>query len=107
MILRTTVDWEQTKEMTEHEREVMEARAEFDPTYNPHADDSLFESTVKSAIIDTDNDKLYIQISDEKLCMTKLLAGEYFALDNGEIERVEERLYFKSTLDEIYEKLTN
>ena len=106
MILRTIIDWEQDKEMDEYEKSVFEARRIVDPDYNPYADDSLFESTTKNAIIDTVQNKIYVEISDDRLCMTKLLGGEYVII-NDEIDRLEERLYFQSTLDEIYEKLTN
>lgn len=104
MILKTNIEWEQSKDLSDKERELMEARAEVDPGYNPHDDEDLFELVIREAIIDTDNNKLYVEVSKDKICMTELLGGQYIG-DGETTQRIEERLYFKSTLEEIYGKL--
>ena len=86
------------------EKEKIEDRKEFETDYNSFKDET--EEVEKDAIIDTVANKLYIQTSEDKVCITNLLTGEYVENENGNIERIEERLYFKSTLDEVYEQLT-
>ena len=61
MILKTNIEWEQSKDLSDKERELMEARAEVDPGYKPHDDEDLFELVIREAIIDTDNNKLYVE----------------------------------------------
>lgn len=108
MIIKTKIDWVQTRELSEEERERIEAKkAVLEDRYDPFEDEEdLFEDAEKNAIIDTNNNKLYVEISENKICLTNLLGGEYIVMENGSTQRVEERLYFKSTLEEIYTELT-
>lgn len=105
MILLTEIEWEQNRELSELEKEKIEAKREFVPEYDPYSDDSLFEQTIKRAIIDTDSDKLYVEVEYNKICMTNLLGGVYIT-ENNYTQRVEERLYFEAKLEDIYKNLT-
>lgn len=103
MIIRTKIDWLQNKELSETEKEFLEAKKEFEENFDSFNEE--YEETEKNAIIDTDSDKLYIEVETERICMTRLLDGQYILAENGNMERIEERLFFKSTLDEIYNEL--
>lgn len=99
MILKTTIDWLQNKPLSEEE---IAKREVLGPDYKSTDD---YDEVEKSAIIDTSDDKLYIEIEPNKICMTKLLGGEFIVDDNDIIQRMEERLYFKCTLAELFENL--
>ena len=100
MILRTKIEWLQQKQLSEKEiakREVLGTDYDSSETY---------ETVIKTAIVDTENDKLYVEAGEGKICMTKLLNAEYAYTENGQIERIEERVTIFETLDNIYEQLT-
>jgi hypothetical protein len=107
MILKTKIDWLQNKELSDSEKELLQAKKEFLGDDYIDDDEKQYEEIEKNAIIDTDSDKLYIEIDDEKVCMVRLLGGDYYPTEDGALQRIEERLYFMSTLDEIYNTLTN
>lgn len=104
MIIRTKIEWSQDKQLDPVEKEKIEARAEFESSYDPYED--LTEIVEKEAIIDTIGDKLYVQIEEDKICMLNLLSGEYI-LTNTSIKKFQERVIFRGTLDDIYTLLTN
>jgi hypothetical protein len=105
MILRTKIDWLQNKVLTKEEQEILEAKREvLEDDYDAAAEE--YEETEKDAIIDTVNDKIYIEIEPDKICMIRLLDAQYAYNEAGKMERIEERLYFKSTLEQIYNELT-
>jgi hypothetical protein len=99
MILRTRIEWLQLKKLSANElakREVL--GSDYDSS-------DEYETVEKEAIVDTINDKLYIELTPEKICMTRLLNAEYAYNENGQIERIEERVTIMETLDNIYNKL--
>lgn len=100
MILRTTIEWVQIKPLTEFEIAKREVLAE---EYEPPVDE--YEELIKEAVIDTTNEKIYIEIEPDKICMIRLLDANYAYNENGGMERIEERLIFKETLENIYNKL--
>lgn len=103
MIIKTKIDWLQNKVLTDEEKEVLEAkRIVLGDDYDANDE---YDETEKNAIIDTTNDKIYIEIEPEKVCMVRLLDAQYVYTEDGRMERIEERLYLKSTLDEIFENL--
>lgn len=104
MIIRTKIEWSQTKELTESEKEIREAKKSVLKDYNPHEEDD-YETVEKQAIIDTEDDKLYVEISENRICLTSLMTGEYMIVEDS-IQKVSNRIYFEATLDEIMEKLT-
>lgn len=106
MILKTKIDWLQNKVLTKEEQEILQAKKEvLEDAYDIINEE--FEEAEKDAIIDTVNDKIYIEIEPEKICMIRLLDANYAFTESGQMERIEERLYFKSTLETIYNELTN
>lgn len=105
MIIKTKIEWNQTKELTESEKELREAKKSVLKDYDPTNEDE-YETVIKRAIIDTKDDKLYVEISENKICLTNLMNGEYMVFDDS-IQKVSNRIYFEATLDEIMEKLTN
>ena len=104
MIIRTKIDWSQEKKLDPIEKEKIEAKAEVVPEYDPY--DDLNEEVEKEALIDTTEDKIYVQVDDNKICMMNLLSGEYILTDTS-VQRFQERIIFKGNLDEIEKKLTN
>lgn len=104
MIIRTKIEWSQAKELTESEKEFREAKRSVLKDYNPHEEDE-YETVEKQAIIDTEDDKLYVEISENRICLTSLMGGEYMIVEDS-IQKVSNRIYFEATLDEIMEKLT-
>lgn len=106
MILKTKIDWLQNKNLTKEEQEILEAKKEFlEDAYDIINEE--FEEAEKDAIIDTVNDKIYIEVEPDKICLIRLLDANYAFTESGRMERIEERLYFKSTLETIYNELTN
>lgn len=100
MIIKTKIEWLQQKELSDKEiakREVLGTDYDTSDSY---------ETVLKTAVVDTINDKLYVEISDTKVCMTKLLSAEYAYGENGQIERIEERITILEKLDNIYNQLT-
>lgn len=107
MILQTTVEWTQDKKLSKEESEKLKAKREvLGDEYDSYEDqDLLYEETVKNAIIDTNENKLYVEISEGRICMTHLLGCQYICTIDNNLQTVTEKLYFESTLDEIKEKL--
>lgn len=103
MIFKTKIEWRQEKELDPLIKEELEAKAEFVTDYDPT--DELYESIEKDCVIDTNDDRMYVQVSENKICMANLLGGEYMVLPDG-IQRFEERIYFKGDLNDIYTELT-
>ena len=101
MIIKTKIDWLQTKKLSEYEQAKREVVGDdFKDDTDP------YEEAEKDAVIDTGNDKMYIQIEPDKICMIRLLDAQYLYSENGQLERIEERLMFKSDLETIYNELT-
>lgn len=103
MIILTKISWVQTKKLSDEEREILEAKKAVIEDYDSY--DDAYEDTEKNAIIDTEGEKVYIEIDEKTVCMTRLLSGEYYTNDRGNLERIEERLYFQGNLTEIYNEL--
>lgn len=104
MVYRTVIEWVQERKLDPVEKEKIEARVEFEKTYDPY--DDLNEKVDKEAIIHTDEDKMYVQIEDDKICMLNLLNVEYIYMDDS-IKKFQERIMFKGNLNDIEKKLTN
>lgn len=107
MILRTTVEWTQDKKISPEELEKLKAKQEvLGDEYDPYDDqDLLYEQTVNNAIIDTDNDKLYVEVSENRICITHLLGCQYVYTPDNTLQTITEKLYIQSTLEEIEEAL--
>lgn len=107
MILKTTVEWTQDKKLSKSEKENIDAKREvLGENYDPYEDQHLlYEETVKNALIDTNENKLYVEISEDRICMTHLLGCQYIATSDDLLQTVTEKLYFKSTLDKIMKEL--
>lgn len=107
MILRTTVEWTQDKKISPEDLEKLNAKKEvLGDEYNPLEDqDLLYEDTVNNAIIDLYNDKLYVEISKKRICLTHLLASQYVYNTDNYLQIITEKLYIESTLDEIEKEL--
>ena len=103
MIIRTKIDWLQNKELSTEEREILDAKREFLESYDEYEEE--YEETTKEAILDTFNNKIYIQVEENKICLIELLGGQYIQDESGAMRKMEERLYFESTLDELYDQL--
>lgn len=105
MILKTKMEWLQTKVLTKEEKEILEAKKDvLQEAYNEMEDE--YESSERDAVIDTVNDKIYVEVEPGRICMMRLLFADYMYTEGGQMERIEERLYFKSTLETIYNELT-
>lgn len=108
MIIRTKIDWLQNKEVSKEELELIQAKKDvLGDDYDPseHEKDEEYEETKKNAIIDLVNDKIFIELEEDKVCIIKLLDATYSYNEQGAMERIEERLYIDSTLDEIEQQL--
>ena len=103
MIIKTKIDWLQTKNLSEEEKKLLEAKKSVVDDYNEYEEE--YEEAQKDAIIDTLNDKVYIEVEDNKICLIRLLEGMYFPTGEGSVERVEERMFFESNIQDIYEQL--
>jgi hypothetical protein len=103
MILRTKIAWLKAKEETEEEKLKKEVLGD---EYQEDTSKESFDKTKKDAIIDTDNDKIYIQLYEDQVCIQKLLQTEFLPTEDGTLTRYEDSIIIYSTLDEIYEQLT-
>lgn len=103
MIIKTKIDWMQNKKLSDEEKEIIEAKKAVLDNYNGY--DEEYEETEKEAVIDTVNDKIYIQVEENKICLIRLLGGDYFPNEQGVLERIEERIYFQSNLDDVFKQL--
>lgn len=105
MIIETKIEWRQRK--SSELSEVEEAkRIVLGDDYVPPEDEDKFEDVMKNALIDVECEKIYIEIDDETICITRLLDAQYVYNEKGGLERIEERVFFKGILSEIKEKLT-
>lgn len=103
MILRTQIEWLEPKQLSEEEQ----AKLDYLGKHYVPDDEEIYTEVLKNALIDTSDNKLYIELDSTSVAMSNLLSAIYVVKGNGEVQRNEEKLYIKSTLDEIYENLTN
>jgi len=103
MILRTKIAWLKAKEESEEEKLKREVLGD---EYVEDKSKDGFDKTTRDAIIDTVEDKLYIQLYDDQVCIQKLLQTEFLPTEDGTLTRYEDSIIIYSTLDEIYEQLT-
>lgn len=103
MIYRTVIEWTQEKKLDPVEKEKILAREEFDKEYDSY--DDLNETVDKEAIIDTNENKLYVQVEDDKVAMLNLLSVEYVFMESF-LRKFQEKIVFKGNLNEIEKKLT-
>lgn len=103
MILRTKIAWLKAKEESEEEKLKREVLGD---EYVEDKSKDGFDKTMRDAIIDTVEDKLYIQLYDDQVCIQKLLQTEFLPTEDGTLTRYEDSIIIYSTLDEIYEQLT-
>ena len=106
MILRTTIEYEEenTSNLSEDEKEKYLAKKEFLGNDFPEAE-ILTHKIDRDGIIDTDNNKLYIDIGEGKISMRNLLDSEFFPLEDGSVGNFFSQVVFKGNLDEIEQNL--
>lgn len=106
MILKTTIEYEEenTAHLTEEEKQKYVAKKEFLGKDFPEAE-LLMDKIDKPVIIDTDNEKMYIDIGEGKISMRHLLDSEFFPLEDGSVGNFFSQVVFKGNLDEIYNTL--
>lgn len=102
MIIRTKIEWTQEKKLDELEKQKLEAKAEFEPDFDPF--EEMYEDSEKEAIIDTNQNKVYVAIEPGKICVMNLLGAEYIVVGKS-VQRFQERVTFEGDLDEIYNNL--
>lgn len=100
MIIKTKIEWSEPIEISEEEKAKREVLGS---EYQPIDD---YEKLEKEAIIDTVENKLYVEIDERKVCLTELLGADYLYSDSGFITKMEEKIYLITTLDKIYKMLT-
>lgn len=109
MILRTNVEWlvNKTPKPTAEEKAQEQAKKEYlgDEYEPPVPVAEVFEEENVDAIIDTYNDKLYVDAGTGKVTMTNLLQSAFIQDETGEVRRFDENITFDATLDDIYDKL--
>lgn len=101
MILRTKIDWLQAKELSEKEKAKKEVLGA-----DYVAPKEEFEKTQKDAIVDTYTDKLYIGVSENKVCIMRLLDTQFIPNTEGGIEKFEDTILIEGTIENIYNQLT-
>lgn len=106
MILRTKVEYEEenTSKLNEDEKAKYIAKKDFLGKDFPE-EELIIDKVERNVIIDTDNDKIYIDIGEGKISMRNLLDSEFFPLEDGSIGNFFAQVVFKGNLDEIYENL--
>lgn len=110
MIIRTKVKWTDVKELSPEEKERIEAmKYVLGDDYEVESDneEEPYEEYEKDAIIDFVNDKVYVEMEPGRICVSRLLGGEHYYNPDGNLERLEERLFFDYNLDELYKILTS
>lgn len=100
MILKTKIDWLESKKITDEEKAKKEVLG--DEYVAPKEE---FEKTKKDAIVDTFTDKLYIEVSKNKVCIMRLLDTQFLPGADGSYEKFEDTILIEGTIDDIYEKL--
>ena len=105
MIIKTEIDWLIEKKLTEEEKELIEAKKEvLGNDYVPELDQ--YTSLKKDAIIDFENQFIFVSTDENEVCVTRLLDSDYFPVD-GTVHKMTDRQYFKGNLDEVYNTLKN
>lgn len=105
MIFKSKIYWTQTKEMSEKEKEIQQAKMEVLGDDYEFDEEIEFENTEKNVIIDTSDNIMYVELNEEEICISELLGGDYIMQENGDITKMKDMVYIKSTLKEIWEKL--
>ena len=72
--------------------------------YIPELDQ--YTSSKKEAIIDFENQFIFVSVDENELCVTRLLDSDYFPIE-GTVHKMTDRQYFKGNLEEIYNILKN
>ena len=72
--------------------------------YVPESDQ--YTSSKKDAIIDFENQFIFVDTGENEVCVTRLLDSDYFPVD-GTVHKMTDRQYFKGNLDEVYNILKN
>lgn len=106
MLLKVKIDWVQNKKLTKEEQEQLDAKIEVLGSDYEDSYEDRYDEVEKLALIDTENNKMYVEVEDNKVCLTRLLTAEYIPTSTGNVERIEERLYINTTLVEIEKQLT-
>lgn len=105
MIIKTEIDWLIEKKLTEEEQELIDAKKEvLGNDYVPESDQ--YTSSKKDAIIDFENQFIFVDTGENEVCVTRLLDSDYFPVD-GTVHKMTDRQYFKGNLDEVYNILKN
>ena len=105
MIIKTEIDWLIEKKLTEEEQELIDAKKEvLGNDYVPESDQ--YTSSKKDAIIDFENQFIFVCTGENEVCVTRLLDSDYFPVD-GTVHKMTDRQYFKGNLDEVYNILKN
>ena len=105
MVIKTEIDWLVEKKLTKEEKEIIDAKKEvLGNDYIPELDQ--YTSSKKEAIIDFENQFIFVSVDENELCVTRLLDSDYFPIE-GTVHKMTDRQYFKGNLEEIYNILKN
>ena len=105
MIIKTKIEWLKEIELTEEEKTIIEAkRAVLGGEYIP--EDIKYDAVTKDAIIDFENQFIFVSVDENELCVTRLLDSDYFPIE-GTVHKMTDRQYFKGNLEEMYNILKN
>ena len=105
MVIKTEIDWLVEKKLTEEEKEIIDAKKEvLGSDYIPELDQ--YTSSKKEAIIDFENQFIFVSTGENELCVTRLLDSDYFPV-GGAVHKMTDRQYFKGNIEEIYNILKN
>ena len=105
MVIKTEIEWLAEKELTEEEKEIIDAKKEvLGSEYTPELDQ--YTSIKKDAIIDFENQFIFVSTGENELCVTRLLDSDYFPV-GGAVHKMTDRQYFKGNIEEIYNILKN
>ena len=105
MVIKTEIEWLVEKKLTEEEQELIDAKKEvLGNDYVPELDQ--YTSSKKDAIIDFENQFIFVKVYENELCVTRLLDSDYFPIE-GTVHKMTDRQYFKGNLDDVYNILKN
>ena len=105
MIIKTEIEWLVEKKLTEEEQEIIDAKKEvLGNYYVPELDQ--YTPLKKDAIIDFENQFIFVSTGENELCVTRLLDSDYFPV-GGAVHKMTDRQYFKGNIEEIYNILKN
>lgn len=105
MIIKTEIEWLVEKKLTEEEQEIIDAKKEvLGSDYVPELDQ--YTPLKKDAIIDFENQFIFVSTGENELCVTRLLDSDYFPV-GGDVHKMTDRQYFKGNIEEIYNILKN